>query len=183
KADKITPAMAPHDMKPSPALSLLKKANPTLQGRKIGVLVSDGIDGAIVDQLRKTVEKAGAKLMVIAPKIGGVKTKQGHLAADHALSAGPSILFDAVVLCLSEAGAKQLANEAGAKDWLANAFNHLKIIGFTREAMPLFKAANVDAAADEGMVGFDGKSGIDGFINTAKQQRIWAREPKLRSPG
>ncbi len=183
KADKIVPAIAPHDMKPSPALSLLKKAKPTLKGRKVGVLVSDGIDGALVDKLRSAIEKAGARMEVIAPKIGGVKTTKGMLAADHALSGAPSVLFDAVALCLSEAGAKQLATQAAAKDWLANAFAHLKIIGFTQEAMPLFKAANVDAAADAGMVGFNGKAGVDGFVAAAKQQRIWAREPKLRDPG
>jgi hypothetical protein len=33
------------------------------------------------------------------------------------------------------------------------------------------------------MVGFNGKAGVDGFVAAAKQQRIWAREPKLRDPG
>jgi len=42
QADSITPARPPIDMKPSPALSLIKKAKPTLKGRKVGVLVTDG---------------------------------------------------------------------------------------------------------------------------------------------
>ena len=41
-------AVAAMDMEPSPALSLLAKAKPTLQGRKVGVLVSEGCDGDLV---------------------------------------------------------------------------------------------------------------------------------------
>ena len=36
------------DLKPSPALSILAKAPKTLQGRKVGILVDDGTDGALV---------------------------------------------------------------------------------------------------------------------------------------
>ena len=60
-------------MKPSPALSLIKKAPKTLEGRKVGVLVTDGSDPAFVAALRTAVEKAGARLQVVAPKIGGAR--------------------------------------------------------------------------------------------------------------
>ena len=75
-------------------------------GRKVGVLVTDGVDDALLDALRKAVEKEGAALAVIAPKIGGVKTagKKMLLPADHALSAAPSIFFDAVALLPSRGG-------------------------------------------------------------------------------
>ena len=99
QAEKIQPARPPIDMKPSPALSIILKAPKTIEGRKIGVLVSDGTDAALVDALRSAVEKAGARLQVVAPKIGGAKAKGGKLiAADHALAGGPSIFFDAVVV-------------------------------------------------------------------------------------
>ena len=42
---EITPYKAPVDLDPSPALSLVGKAKPTLKGRKIGALVTDGADG------------------------------------------------------------------------------------------------------------------------------------------
>src|SRR6202022_198449 len=103
---KLTPAKRPIDLAPSPALSLIKKAPATLKGRKIGVLITDGVDDALLDRLRAAVEKEKAVLAVIAAKIGGIKTKGGkRLAADHALSAAPSIFFDAVALCPSAAGA------------------------------------------------------------------------------
>ena len=79
QAEKIQPARPPIDMKPSPALSIILKAPKTIEGRKVGVLVSDGTDAALVDALRSAVEKAGARLQVVAPKIGGAKGKGGKL--------------------------------------------------------------------------------------------------------
>src|ERR1700684_2520012 len=53
---EITPYQAPVDLEPSPALSLLGKAKPTLKGRKIGALVTDGADGDQLDALRDAID-------------------------------------------------------------------------------------------------------------------------------
>jgi catalase len=181
-ADAITPAQGPIDMELSPTLSLIKKAVPTLMGRKVAVLVTDGSDDALLATLKKAVEKAGAQLAIIAPKIGGVTTAEGvKLPADQALSGAPSVLFDAVVALPSEAGAALLAQEAGAIDWLRDAFGHLKVIGFTDAAAMMFAKAGIPRDADEGVV--DLRTSVPAFITAAKQHRIWAREPTLRSPG
>jgi catalase len=138
----------------------------------------------VIEKLRAAVTKEKAVLAVVAPKIGGVKTKQGgRLAADHALSGTPSIFFDAVALGLSTEGAKLLAKDAVAKDWLRDAFGYLKVIGHVAEAAPLFEAAGVDRGADAGLVDLSGGKGVAGFIAVAKQHRIWEREKTLRSPG
>jgi catalase len=169
-------------MELSPTLSLIKKAVPTLTGRKVAVLVTDGTDDALLAALKKAVEKEGAALAIIAPKIGGVTTAKGvRLAADQALSGAPSVLFDAVAALPSEAGAALLAQEAGAIDWLRDAFGHLKVIGFTDAAAMMFAKAGIARDADEGVVDLNG--GVAAFITAAKQHRIWAREPTLRSPG
>jgi len=181
-ADKITPAKAPIDMKPSPALSLVEKAPATLKGRKLAVLVSDGVDGEIVAQLRAAVTAAGAVLAVIAPKIGGAKTKQGKLLpADHALSAAPSVLFDAVALCPSPQGAELLSQEAAAIDFVRDAFGHLKVIAFLDAAKPLLDKAHV--MPDAGVIALSKSTGVKAFIAAAKKHRIWAREPAIRTPG
>jgi catalase len=77
QAEPIKPARPAIDMKPSPALSIISKAPKTLEGRTIGVLVTDGTDATLVHSLRTAVEKAGAQLQVVAPKIGGVSAKSG----------------------------------------------------------------------------------------------------------
>ena len=182
EADAITPARDPIDMDPSPTLSLIKKAKPTLAGRKVAALVTDGVDDGVLDALRKAVEKEGALLAIVAPKIGGVTTAKGKaLPADQALSGAPSVMFDAVALLPSADGAVLLAKEAAAVDWLRDAFGHLKAIGHVAAAAPLFAKAAVAPDADAGVVALE--KNAQKFIAAAKQHRIWERVPGLRSPG
>lgn len=181
-AEAIDPAVKVRDLAPSPSLSILKKALPTLEGRKVGVLLTDGFDAALLDRLRKAVEKEKAKLVTIAPKVGGATSAKGELLeVDFALSAAPSIFFDAVAILASEDGAKKLAHEAAAVDWTSDAFTHLKVIGHTESAEALLKAARVKS--DSGVVSSDQADGLAAFIKAAKAGRIWKREPQLRSPG
>ena len=181
KADKIAPARPPIDMNPSPALSLIKKAPKTVEGRKVGVLVTDGTDAAFVDSLRSALEKAGARLQVVAPKVGGARGKGGKtIEADHQLAGGPSIFFDAVVVAASKEGASLLESEAAAIDWIRDAFGHLKVIGVVQSATFLIDRAGIDE--DEGVIAVDNAKGITEFINAAKNGRVWDRESRLRSP-
>ncbi len=181
-ADTITPARDPIDMDLSPTLSLIKKAEPTLVGRKVAALVTDGTDEAVLNRLRTAVEKEGALLAIVAPKIGGVTTAKGKkLPADMALSGAPSVFLDAVVAVPSEAGAAPVVNEAAAIDWLRDAFGHLKAIGYVDAAMPFFVKAVIPWDGDAGVI--DVARETPAFIEAAKQHRIWEREPCLRSPG
>jgi len=181
QAMTIKPARAPIDLPPSPALSLVRKAPKTLEGRKVAVLVTDGSDPAFVQALRAVVEKEGARLAVVAPRIGGVKGAGGKaIAADHALSAAPSVLFDAVVVAPSSAGAAVLAAQAAAVDWVRDAFGHLKVIGHVSAARALLDEASVES--DAGVVEVGTPKSFSAFIAAAKKQRVWDREPKVRAP-
>ncbi len=182
QSEDVRPARKPTDLDPSPALSIVKKARPTLTGRKVAALVTDGVDRAFISRLRAAVEDEGARLVIVGPKIGQVETKDGnHLAPDHALSAAPSVLFDAVVVAPSDAGARALVAEAAAVDWVRAAFGHLKILGHVKAAAALLDRAGV--VVDAGVVATDRPGGIAAFIVAAKGARIWEREPTLRSPG
>jgi len=163
---------------------LVKKAEPTLKGRKVAALVTDGVDDGLLASLRSAIEKEGARLAIVAPKIAGVTTGNGKkLPADQALSGAPSIFFDAVALMPSQEGAAMLAKEAAAVDWLRDAFGHLKVIGHTAAAAPIFKQAGIGTEGEEGVILLEPRQSIDSFIIAAKKQKIWNREPKLRRPG
>ncbi len=181
-ADTIQPAVQPRDLPPSPSLSILNKAPSTLQGRKIGVLITDGFDGALLATLRKSAAKEKATLMIVAPKVGGATDAEGTLVeADGSLSGSPSILFDTVVLLLSAEGAQDLATLSSGVDWVSNAFAHLKIIGHTPASQPLLDIAGV--RPDDGLIPLENDKGIKTYIATAKNGRLWQREPTLRRPG
>ncbi|MBS4044855.1 MAG: catalase [Alphaproteobacteria bacterium] len=182
QAETLKPAVPATTMKPSKALSLIAKAPPTIKGRKIGVLVTDGADAKILKAVQDAAQDEGAMVEIIAPKIGGAKMANGSMvAAHHTISGGPSVLFDAVVLLLSAEGVKQLVREAAAVAWVHDAFSHLKVISHVAAAKPLMDKAGVEP--DDGIVALEGTGGTKAFIAAAKQHRIWDREPKLRSPG
>ena len=177
---EITPYRAPIDLEPSPALSLVAKAKPTLKGRKIGALVTDGADGDRVEALRAALEKEGAELAIVAPKIGGVLPKSGKpVAVDMALSGAPSVFFDAVAIFASEAGIKPLLKNSAAIDWIRDAFGHLKVIGYTAAAKPLFVKAAIADDLDEGVIELDARASVRQYIEAAKKQRVWDRKARL----
>jgi catalase len=167
---------------PSPALSIHLKAKPTIEGRAVGCIVTDGVDGAIFDALKKAVTAAGAKLVVIAPKIGGVKRSDGKvLPANAAVVGAPSVLFDAVAVLASAEGGALLAKESAAIDFVRDAFAHLKVIGTTKGAEALFDAAGLGGKKDAGVIALEGRDGAEALVKTAKKQRIWTREPGVRN--
>jgi catalase len=180
QADKITPARQPIELDPSPALSIIAKHNPTLVGRKVGCMIGDGFDRGLVERLRTAVTSEGAMFELCAPKIGGALAADGtQVPADHMISGGPSVIFDACVVAPGAAAIPQLMLESAAKQWVADAFTHCKIIGVVGAAKPLLDAAGVKP--DEGIVEITAKS-VDAFIERAKEGRIWAREVKTMGP-
>jgi len=176
-ADKITPAREPFDMAPSPALSMVTKFQPTFKGRKLGVLVSDGCDAALLARLHAAIVAEGGAVEVIAPKIGGAVAADGSIIqADHALAAGPSVLFDAVAVVTGDDGG-MLAKHAAAVDFVRDAFGHLKVMGLAG-AQKLAAKAHVEV--DPGIVDLHGKDAVALFVEACKRGRVWDREPKVR---
>jgi len=175
-------AVAPRDdLEPSPALSILANGPDSFAGRKVGVLVSPGADASLLKKLRTAIEKEGATVEVIAPKVGGVEAADGTMmAAKHMIDGGPSVLFDAVALVLSEEGAERLTGEAAARDFVADAFAHCKFIAFTPGAAPLLRKAGVDPDADEGLIGLGDAKAIAGFIQSCRKLRLWSRETAVK---
>src|ERR1700722_9661533 len=180
KRAEITLYQTPIDLDPSPALSLVGKAKPMVKGLKIGALVSDGADGDRLQALRDALEKEGAELAIVAPKIGGVRLKSGkHLPADMALSGAPSVFFDAVAIFASAEGVKPLLKNSAAIDWIRDAFGHLKVIGHSAAAQPLFTKAGIADDLDDGVIELDTRASIGQYIDAAKHQRVWDREERL----
>jgi catalase len=175
-----TKVPAREDLPESPALSIIKKAGKSLQGKVIGCLIADGTDSAIVSSLVKAASKQGSQVKVIAPKIGGAKAKDGTvIPADFQLAGGPSVLFDCLFIALSAEGAASLVTEAVAVGFVHDGFSHLKVIGATLEAQPLLDKAGV--VADEGVLILNRSASIAPFLERAAVGRIWKREPLVRT--
>ncbi|MDA8744308.1 catalase [Rubripirellula amarantea] len=181
EADSIKPLVSVGNPEPSPALSQYTDAPKTLAGKKIGVLTTNLLDSSLYNALEKAAKKEGAMMEIVALKAGPIKTTGGkEITPDHFLSGAPSVLFDCVVIAPGKDQLDALMSQAAAVDWIRDAFGHLKVIGFTDQAMPMFEKASVDTDSDEGVVNIT-STDVASFIDAAKQYRIWDREPKVRS--
>ena len=65
------------DLDASPKLSIVENGPQRFEGRKLGILVTDGTDAALVKALQKALAKEGATFEIIAPKVGGAKASDG----------------------------------------------------------------------------------------------------------
>jgi len=174
--DAAVAAVPIQEMGLSPALQIIGKMKDTLIGRAIGILITDGSDGTVIEAIKKAVMDAGATVKIIAPKVGGVKLATGvMMVADGQLAGSPSVLFDAVAIVISDVGAQSLSMESAAIDFVRDAFGHLKAIAVDNGGKTLLKAANI--GEDAGIIDANNK---DSFIAAAKT-RQWEREKSVRT--
>jgi len=144
-----------------PEFDTLIKARDAIRSKRISAV-------ELTKQLLARIEKVDPGVLAF-----------NSVAADHALSSGPSIFFDAVALVRSAKGAELLVREAAAIDWVRDAFGHLKVIGTVEAAGPILEKAAVEE--DAGVVDLAGRGGVKIFIEAARRQRVWEREPTLRA--
>jgi catalase len=174
------PARAPiTDLPPSDALSILKNGPDSFVGRKLGLFLCDGADADLVAALEQAFRAEGAMVAIVAPHIQGATLSDGSTrAADEKIDGGPSVLFDAVALVLSEEGGKTLALNKPAQDFVSDAFAHAKFIGWTEAARPLLQATGVAGQMDDGMIALDADR-ADGFVRQCRALRFWPREDRM----
>ena len=106
--EALKPARPPlRDLAPSTALSIQLNGPSSFAGRKLGILVSDGTDARLLGALRQEAGEQGVTVNIVAPTVGGVELSDGkRVPADQKVDGGPSVLYDAVAVLVSVAGAR-----------------------------------------------------------------------------
>lgn len=169
------------DLEPAPSLSIVERGPQRFEGRKLGILITDGVDAKLLKGLTAAITKEKAVFELIAPKVGGVKASDGTwIEVHHMIDGGPSVLFDAVALLTSAEAMDDLVKEATARDFVADAFQHCKFIGYDPSAMPLLEKAGIADALDEGVLALPGDEGLEGFVSSLGKLRVWGREPSVK---
>ncbi|HUQ53322.1 MAG TPA: catalase [Gammaproteobacteria bacterium] len=177
-ATRIVPPRA--DLPESPGLSIMRKRPQTFTGRRLGVLVTDGVDGSFLQQLEAEFNEVGATVELIAPAIGGVKTEDGSWVEAHkTLATAPSVLFDAVALVVSPQASKEIASSLLACAFVSDAFAHCKFIAYTGDARPLLERALAGTPLDAGCKQVETTMAAAAFAARCAELRFWAREPLL----
>jgi catalase len=176
------PAKSPKDLKTSKALSVVLNGPETFKGRKVGVLLTDGVDQKLLDALQSAVAAEGAMLEIIAPTVGGVRTSSGTLiSADQKVGGGPSVLYDAVAILATDAEAKILAKNPAARDFVTDAFAHLKFIAYNDAVKPLFQKAGIYTELDKGCILLKKPAAAAEFVSLCRSVRYWPREATIKA--
>ena len=165
------------------ALSMADVPDAAIAGRKIAILASNNVDGAVVNALRKALEVEGAVVKLLAPKIGNITSNEGQLMpVDHSLPTVSSVLFDAVFIPGEESSASALCDDADAILFVKEAYKHGKALAVSDGGVLLLNKAAQSAGAENGEFNGPGivielgetvdKAFIDKFIKAIAKHRF-----------
>lgn len=172
-----------------PALSMANARRDSVAGRRVAVLVADGVDGAVIDAVGKALQAGGAAMKLIAPCMGEIKNKAGKpIKVDHSLPTVGSVLFDAVFVPGGKACADVLCADANAVLFVKEAYKHGKAIAASDEGALLVARAAISAGTPDGefqgpgVIAASGKAVNDAFTGnfvTAIAKHRFAERPDL----
>jgi catalase len=157
----------------SPALSQMNHPGKVgIKGRKIAVLIANGVDAASVDKMVKALEAQSARPMLLGPTSAPVKAADGtQLPVDASMEGMPSIMFDGIVVPAGKASTDAMAASGLAKHFLLEGYKHLKAMVLTQELL-----ATLGLKEDKGLLTGDDQKAMDAFVKAVEGHRVWERE-------
>ncbi|MBC7387370.1 MAG: catalase [Cryobacterium sp.] len=170
--------------KTSRALSIIKNDPKNLLTRKFAFLVGDGVDAGMVTALKSALEKEGAKVDLVGPRMGEFPAKGGKkIKADQSLDIVSAFLYDAVFIPGGASG-NALAASGPAIRFVAQAYKQCKSIGAGGEGNAVVEAAlrpflkgGAKPWTDVGV----NSAGAKTFVEASKPFRDWAREASTKN--
>lgn len=128
----------------SPALSM-DKSPPLVRGRKIAILVGDGVDSGLVKAMVGDLAKAGQVPELIGPTAGAViDASKKPMPVNRAAPNAPSVIYDAVLI--PPGVAQGLMAMPMGQRFIDEAFRHGKPIAAAEDARALFELIGIGDA-------------------------------------
>ncbi|PLK45576.1 catalase [Emticicia sp. TH156] len=167
----------------SAALSMINTIKDTIKTRQIALLAADGFDAKSITDIKKALEKEGAKASIIAPKLGIIKSNEGkELKVDQSLLTAASVLFDAVYIADGTKSVEALLEEPEAIEFIEEAYKHCKPIATKGKGVELLRAARIImkelAKEINPLSGLLVNQSDEELVNAIAQHRFWEREKK-----
>jgi len=176
----------PPEVTVSAALSLTHlPGDGSVAGRKVALLVANGVDGDAVAALQSALLDAGAVPRIVGPRLGTFKTLQGKtIEADASMENTPPVVFDAVVLPDGADAVTALARIGNTSEFIVNTYRHCKTLLVLGASTALtdkvgLPAALEDGSADPGVLfaqGSEAGSVAASFIAALALHRHMARD-------
>jgi catalase len=128
----------------SAALSLLTVEPAPIAGRVIGIYAADGVDSLGLATVRKSLETAGAVVVIIAPHGGTITSNDGPVAVTKSALTTQSVEYDALVVAGGQE-ADSLAQDPYVALNLTEAYRHHKTIAAWGTGQQALEAAGIAA--------------------------------------
>jgi len=138
--------VGPLEMPPSPALSQVPAEPGRIDGRIVGVIVADGGDLSVVEDLRSALGDENVVVRVVAAHGGEVTSGRTSLTVERTLLTTRSIEYDAVVVAHGTAGTPA-GTDARTAVLLQEAYRHGKAIAAVGDGVDVLTAAGVTVGA------------------------------------
>jgi catalase len=177
---KVTP-----EVSSSKALSLFARpGDGSIKARRVAVMIADGCDRKSATSIADRLTSEGAVPRFIAATLGAVKPASGaDIEVDISIEAGPSVLYDSLVLPGGAGAVRALSLDGQALEFIKDQYRHCKPILAFDDGANLLAACGIPVdAPDTGIV--TGKTGgqdssrktADQFIAAMAKHRHFGRE-------
>jgi len=160
-----------------------------LEGRRVALLVVDGVDAAAVRALQAALAEEAAQPRLVGLRLGRVRAADGSaLEVETTVELMPSVLWDAAVLPEGEGVMDALRDDGALADFVRDQYRHAKPLlalgGTGRQLLQSMRLPPAAAgAADSGLLLAEGS--VDAaavarrFVAAIAQHRHFAREKPI----
>lgn len=147
------------EVKRSEMLSLFARpGNGSATGKRIALLVCDGIDAVSLRKVYQALIAAGEAPRFVGARLGAVLPESGDpIHVEITVESAPSVLWDAVVLPGGALAQEHLAALGQVKEFIKDQYRHCKPMLVLGEAIELLTVAGIptelpDGSADPGLL-------------------------------
>lgn len=152
-----TPTSASGGLQQTKGLSLEVDQPQTAKGRKVAILVADGVDVAQVTAVQSALSAASVHCEIVAPHIGPIAGVKGETKATKTFTNSSSVHFDAVYVPGGAKSVAELVHIPDAIRFIDEAYKHGKAIAASGEGADLIQSTGVGklvtstTASDQGI--------------------------------
>jgi catalase len=137
---------------PSPALSLLSRPGQIeIATRNVAILAGEGVMAEAVEGIYAALLQDGAVPRIVGSRLGKIMTADGNkMDIEISLDAGPSVIYDAVVVAGGEESCKKLSRDAHALEFVRLQYRHCKPILALGRGADLLATAGIPTTLPDG---------------------------------
>ena len=168
----------------APSLSLMAlPGDGDLRGRKVAVLVADGVDGDGVAKVQSDLLGSGVVALFVGARLGTVTTASGgSIEVAATMENMPAVLFDGLVLPDGEVGVAALGADGQTSEFIQNQYRHCKTILAMGASSALIDKLGITATLPSGdpdpglIVNVKGVGGAKAFLGALSRHRHYERD-------